>query len=111
MRGRREVGRRRDRRPRPYAVGEIAETFKKYPGVGSLLPAMGYGQKQMADLQATIDATPCDLVIVGTPIDLGRVITISKPNMRVLYDLDEQGTEFIDAIERAIATRQSGAAS
>ena len=92
--------------PRPYAKGEIAETFEKYPDIGTLLPAMGYGDAQMADLAATIDATDCDLVLVGTPIDLARVIDIKKPNMRVTYDLDEEGPEFIQAIERAIASRQ-----
>ena len=91
--------------PRPFAVGEIAETFEKYPDTGTLLPAMGYGQQQMADLQATINAADCDLVLVGTPIDLARVIDIQKPNLRVTYDLAEEGGEFLAAIERAIQAK------
>jgi predicted GTPase len=75
--------------PRPYAVGSIADTFKKYPSIGVLLPAMGYGQEQMNDLQATIERVPCDAVIIGTPIDLRRVITIKKPSVRVTYALQE----------------------
>ena len=77
--------------PRPYAVGKIAQTFKIYPEIGMLLPAMGYGEEQMNDLQATIDATDCDSVIIATPIDLARVIKISKPSTRVTYDLQEIG--------------------
>ncbi len=75
--------------PRPYAVGSIAETYTKYPSIGILLPAMGYGQEQMNDLQATIERVPCDAVIIGTPIDLRRVITIKKPSVRVTYALQE----------------------
>ncbi|MCL2711115.1 MAG: cyclic 2,3-diphosphoglycerate synthase [Planctomycetaceae bacterium] len=77
--------------PRPYAVGKIAETFRIYPNVGTLLPAMGYGEEQMRDLTATIDRTDCDSVIIATPIDLGRVIEIAKPNTRVEYNLQEIG--------------------
>ncbi len=77
--------------PRPYAVRSIADTFKKYPGSGTLLPAMGYGEAQKADLEETIRNTPCDLVIVATPIDLSRVITIDKPSQRVRYELQEIG--------------------
>ena len=77
--------------PRSYAVGEIAETYKKYPNIGTLLPAMGYGEKQMADLEATIENTDCDCVIIATPIDLKRVINIKKPNTRVEYSLQEIG--------------------
>jgi len=77
--------------PRPYAVGKIAETFRIYPNVGTLLPAMGYGEEQMRDLTATIDRTDCDSVVIATPIDLGRVIQISKPNTRVGYNLQEIG--------------------
>ncbi|TAJ06809.1 GTPase [Marinilabiliaceae bacterium JC017] len=77
--------------PRPYAVGKLAETFSIYPGIGELLPAMGYGDEQVRDLQRTIDATPCDAVVIGTPIDLNRVVKISKPNTRVHYDLQEIG--------------------
>jgi len=77
--------------PRPYAVESIAETFRIYPGIGSLLPAMGYGDKQMKDLEATITKAKVDAVIIATPIDLGRVIKITKPHVRVQYDLQEIG--------------------
>jgi predicted GTPase len=75
--------------PRPYAVRSIADTFKKYPSTGALLPAMGYGREQMDDLQATIERVPCDAVVIGTPIDLRRVISIQKPSVRVTYALQE----------------------
>jgi len=78
--------------PRPYAVGSIDYTFKKYPGIGTLLPAMGYGKQQMRDLEATIDKTDCDLVISATPIDITRVIKVKKPMLRVGYELQEIGT-------------------
>jgi predicted GTPase len=75
--------------PRPFAVGTIAETFAKYPATGVLLPAMGYGDGQVKDLEATINRVPCDAVIIGTPIDLRRIITIDKPSVRVQYSLSE----------------------
>jgi len=77
--------------PRPYAVGKLAETFKIYPEVGCVLPAMGYGEEQMRDLTATIERVDCDSVIIATPIDLARVIKINKPNTRVDYSLQEIG--------------------
>ncbi len=77
--------------PRPYAVGSIVATYEQYPGTGPVLPAMGYGRQQMDELGQTIERTPCDLVIVATPIDLRRVIEINKPNQRVLYELQEIG--------------------
>mgnify|MGYP000871808649 CR=1 FL=1 len=77
--------------PRPYAVGKIKETFITYPGIGTLLPAMGYGKQQIADLEKTINATPCDIVAIGTPIDLNRIIKINKPTVRVTYELQEIG--------------------
>ena len=77
--------------PRPYAVGTIAETFKKYPQTEDVLPAMGYGDDQIRELEATIRATPCDLVIIGTPVDLRRLVKIDKPAVRVTYDLVERG--------------------
>lgn len=77
--------------PRPYAVGSIVATYEQYPGTGPVLPAMGYGRQQMDELGQTIERTPCDLVIVATPIDLRRVVTINKPNQRVLYELQEIG--------------------
>ena len=84
--------------PRPYAVGKLAETFRIYPNVGTLLPAMGYGEQQMQDLSSTIEKTDCDSVIIATPIDLGRVIKIDKPNTRVEYSLQEIGHPNIDDV-------------
>lgn len=78
--------------PRPWAVGSIAKTFEKYPHIGPLLPAMGYSPKQVKELEETVAAVPCDLVVVGTPIDLRRVMKIDKPSMRVRYELQEIGT-------------------
>jgi predicted GTPase len=75
--------------PRPFAVNSIAETYRKYPNIGILLPAMGYGEEQMRDLEKTIELVPCDSVVIGTPIDLRRVIQIRKPSTRVTYSLDE----------------------
>jgi predicted GTPase len=77
--------------PRPFVVGKLAETFSTYPDIGSLLPAMGYGEQQTRDLEATINNTDCDSVVIGTPIDLNRIIKINKPNTRVNYDLQEIG--------------------
>ncbi len=77
--------------PRPYTVGKLSETFEIYPGIGKLLPAMGYGEEQLKDLETTINNTDCDAVVIGTPIDLNRLITIKKPNTRVYYDLQEIG--------------------
>lgn len=73
--------------PRPYAVGSIKEIYQKYPHLGVILPAVGYGEKQIAELKETIDRTPCDTVVIGTPIDLRKVITIEKPTVRVRYKL------------------------
>ena len=75
--------------PRPYAVGTLTETFDKYTHIENVVPAMGYGEQQLKDLEATINNTECDAVIIGTPIDLSRVIEINKPCTRVHYDLDE----------------------
>src|SRR5256886_12987959 len=77
--------------PRPCAVGSIAETFERYPNVGTLLPAMGYGRKQMEDLRETINRCNPDLVLIGTPIDLRRLIELDKPALRVTYKLQEIG--------------------
>ena len=77
--------------PRPYALGKLAETYQQYPNIGALLPAMGYGDEQVADLSATIDQVDCDTVVIATPIDLGRVIKINKPTTRVEYSLQEIG--------------------
>jgi predicted GTPase len=77
--------------PRPYLVGKLNETFETYPNIGAVLPAMGYGDEQMKDLEATINATDCDAVVIGTPIDLSRIAKIDKPHTRVTYDLEEIG--------------------
>ena len=80
--------------PRPFAVGSIAKTFEDYPGIGPLLPAMGYGREQMDDLRETIERSDADLVLIGTPIDLRRLIELDKPALRVTYrlqELDEPG--------------------
>lgn len=84
--------------PRPYAVGTIAETYEKYPEIGILLPAMGYGEQQMKDLEKTINNIEADLVIVATPIDLGRIVNFKKPTVRVSYDLEEIGTPTLKEI-------------
>jgi len=78
--------------PRPWIEGTIADTFKKYPAIGKVLPAMGYGGQQVKDLEATINAVDCDVVVIGTPIDLRRIISIDKPSVRVTYDLAEIGS-------------------
>jgi predicted GTPase len=77
--------------PRPFTVGKLSETFEIYPNIGTLLPAMGYGEEQLKDLETTINNTDCDSVLIGTPIDLGRIIKINKPYTRVYYDLQEIG--------------------
>jgi predicted GTPase len=78
--------------PRPWATGKLAETFELYPEIGTLLPAMGYGDAQKADLEKTINAVDCDAVVIGTPIDLSRIVKIDKPTVRVGYDLQEIGS-------------------
>jgi len=89
--------------PRPFTVGSITETFNKYPDIGPLLPAMGYGEQQMNDLERTVANTPCDVVIIGTPIDLRRVINISQPSVRVSYELQEIGRpNLTDVLENFI---------
>lgn len=75
--------------PRPWVVNSIAATFEKYPAIGTLLPAMGYGEEQVRDLETTINRVECDSVIIGTPIDLRRIISIKKPSVRVKYELAE----------------------
>ncbi len=84
--------------PRPFAVKSIAETFKKYPETGNILPAMGYGKKQMKDLETTIKKADVDMVVIGTPIDLTRVIKINKPSQRVRYELQEIGKPTLEDI-------------
>jgi predicted GTPase len=87
--------------PRPFAVRSIAATYQKYSKTGPILPAMGYGAAQMKDLEATIRKADVDLVIIGTPIDLTRVINISKPHQRVRYELQEIGQPTLEDILRA----------
>ena len=77
--------------PRPWITGTIAETFESYPDIGKLLPAMGYGEQQIKDLETTINTADCDVVIIGTPIDLRRLLHIEKPSVRVTYNLKETG--------------------
>ncbi|MCL2095435.1 MAG: cyclic 2,3-diphosphoglycerate synthase [Oscillospiraceae bacterium] len=77
--------------PREYAVGKLAETYRIYPNIGNLLPAMGYGEEQISDLEKTINASDCDSVVIATPIDLNRIVKINKPNTRVEYALQEIG--------------------
>lgn len=84
--------------PRPYTVGKLSETFEIYPNIGTLLPAMGYSEQQLKDLETTINNTECDAVVIGTPIDLNRIIKIDKPNTRVYYDLQEIGYPNLEGI-------------
>ncbi len=84
--------------PRPFIVGKIKDTYEKYPYIGALLPAMGYGEQQMKDLEATINNTECDSVVIGTPINLTRFIKINKPTTRVYYELAEIGEPNIKTI-------------
>ena len=86
--------------PRPYAEGQIAEAFEAFPHLHDILPALGYGDAEMADLAATIDRVPCDVVVVGTPIDLSRVLEIRKPAVRVSYDFEEISEPVLPTILR-----------
>jgi predicted GTPase len=87
--------------PRPYARGTLREAFRDFPNLGPVLPALGYSMEQMADLRATIDAVPCDLVLLGTPIDLGRTLRLRHPVIRVRYDVEEVGSLTFDELVRA----------
>jgi predicted GTPase len=90
--------------PRPHAVGSIRDTFSRYRHLTDVLPAMGYGARQVSELEQTIRAVDCDLVLVGTPIDLGRLLSIDKPWMRVGYELDERAKRLVgQAVMRALA--------
>ena len=84
--------------PRPYTVGRLTETFKIYPNIGTLLPAMGYGEVQLKDMETTINNTECDAVVIATPIDLNRIVKINKPNTRVYYNLQEIGRPNFDMV-------------
>jgi predicted GTPase len=84
--------------PRPHLVGTLKDTFRQYPNIGALLPAMGYGERQTTDLSATIDACDCDLVLVATPVDLTRIIQIQQPTLRVRYEYRDHGDPTLAAI-------------
>ena len=84
--------------PRPYTTGEIKKTYHDYPKIGTLLPAMGYSDRQIRDLERTINKVPCDVVIIGTPIDLSRIVKIKKPAVRVTYELEEIGEPSLKTI-------------
>ncbi len=88
--------------PRPFLKGSLVDTFEKYPDIGELLPAMGYGEQQMRDLEATINSSDCEAVVIGTPIDLRRVIKINKPSTRVFYDLQEIGAPTLEDVLKEI---------
>jgi predicted GTPase len=95
--------------PRPYAVGSIRETFSTYGHLSDVLPAMGYGERQVRDLKATIEAVPCDLVLVGTPLDLARLIQVDRPMIRVSYSLDPAAARDLDRIlEEFISISKKG---
>jgi len=101
--------------PRPFASGSIADTYKAYPAIGPLLPAMGYSAEQVRDLEATIARVPCDIVVIGTPIDLTRLVQIRQPSVRVRYELQEIGrpdltdalTGFLDRLPRDAAVSRA----
>jgi len=84
--------------PRPYVVDSIADTFRKYPKIGRLLPAMGYGDSQIRDLQETVNRVECDGIVIGTPIDLGRLLTFNVPATRVTYELQEIGLPSLETV-------------
>jgi len=84
--------------PRPYAVGSIKDAYTKYPNLGKLIPALGYYDDQLVDLEKSIAATPCDLVLIGSPIDIRRVINLDKPAMRVYYELEEMGEPTLKSV-------------
>ncbi|MFQ5769568.1 MAG: cyclic 2,3-diphosphoglycerate synthase [bacterium] len=89
--------------PRPFLVGSLMETYETYPNIGVLLPAMGYGAQQIRDLEQTINNTDCDAVIIGTPIDLRKLIQINKPAVRVTYELQEIGRPNLQDVLQKIA--------
>jgi predicted GTPase len=91
--------------PRPYACGSMAATLETYPALQRVLPAMGYGAQQIAELEATIHATPCDAVIVGTPVDVRRFLTLSVPAVRVFSDMEEIGEPTLAALVPRLAQK------
>ena len=92
--------------PRPWLKGTLIETFDKYSEIGNLLPAMGYGKQQIKDLEQTINDSDCDCVVIGTPIDLTRVINIQKPSVRVTYDLEEIGTPNLEMVLKSFLNQE-----
>ena len=88
--------------PRPFAVGSIRDTFEKYDHLTEILPAMGYGDRQMAELEQTINAADCDLVLIGTPIDLGSLLKINKPALRVTYELDDEAAGALEDVVKSV---------
>jgi len=84
--------------PRPYAVGSIKEAYKKYPHLGAVLPALGYDEKQIAELNETVSRTPCDIIVIGTPVDLRKLMKINKPTVRVKYELKVLGPVSLEQI-------------
>jgi predicted GTPase len=96
--------------PRPFAVGDIAEIFQRYPHIGKVLPAMGYSPKELAELQATINASDADAVIAGTPSDLPHLMQLNKPVVRAHYEFAEMGEPRLSGlIEAFLRSRSIGA--
>ncbi|MCB5259408.1 MAG: cyclic 2,3-diphosphoglycerate synthase [Candidatus Cloacimonetes bacterium] len=93
--------------PRPWAVGEIKDTYRKYPDIGILLPAMGYSAKQIKDLEKTINTTECDSVVIATPIDLRRIVKITKPACQVGYELQEIGSPTVAEVLEGFAAKKA----
>ncbi len=91
--------------PRPWLSGSLVKTFEKYPDIGAVLPAMGYGRKQIKDLENTIKATPCDIVLIATPVDLTRIVSIEKPAVRIRYEYGNRGEP---TLEQVVRTRFGG---
>ncbi|UCE60748.1 MAG: hypothetical protein JSU63_03155 [Phycisphaerales bacterium] len=93
--------------PRPFAVGSIKATYRKYSHMEEILPAMGYGDKQMKELERTINAVKCDVVLIGTPIDLGKLLKINKPSIRVRYELGKAASNaLVDEVKRVVRRRK-----
>jgi predicted GTPase len=84
--------------PRPFATGSIAATYEKYPTTGDVLPAMGYSDVQIKELEQTINSSNADLVLIGTPIDLGKLLKLDIPSMRLRYELQVIGQPTLDAV-------------
>lgn len=93
--------------PRPYTTGKLSDTFRTYPNIGTLLPAMGYGEEQVRDLEKTIANVECDAVVIATPIDLSRIVKINKPTVKVGYDLQEIGTPNLTEVLNAFVGKHN----